>query len=200
MKKVLALCFLLLQFIFSHAQETHHANYKVFRNEEEVGTITVQRVSGATGTTYSLNSSVTIKTLIAIHIKEIIVNQFEQGVLINSVHNREINDFKSINKELVKSGERYLLDGETLPHLGGKIANSVLTLYFQEPVKDNFIYSESFMEMVTIKELKPGVYRLTQPNKNVTDYYYVSGALTKVEAHTKWGVITFQCVIPLAAK
>ena len=200
MKLMLVLCFLLSCITFIYAQETHHANYKVFRNEEEVGTLSVQRVTTPASTTYSLNSSVVIKTLIAIHIKEIIENKFEQDVLINSLHSREINDFKSINKKLEKSGGQYLSDAEALPHLGSNITNSVLSLYFQEPVKINTLYSESFMEMVSIHELKPGVYRLTQPNQNATDYHYVNGALTKVEAHTKWGVITFQCVSPLAAK
>ncbi len=84
--------------------------------------------------------------------------------------------------------------------LAGISKNTVLSLYFLEPVTISTLYSESFMEMVSIKELKPGVYRLTQPNQHVTDYHYENGALMKVVAQTKWGVITFQCVIPLAAK
>lgn len=192
-----------LLFLFSYgwlyAQDVEQLNYKVLRNQEEVGALAVSKSFTSGGVLYSLTSSVKINALITFHIRESIADEYENNQLIHSRHIREINDYTSVDRVLVKSGNQYYCEAEALPHLGNSIMHSILSLYFQEPLHYRQIYSESFQQLVSIDKIKPGVYRLTLPNQKITDYYYENGWLWKVEGHTKWGIVTFLRDLPLTA-
>jgi hypothetical protein len=200
MKILFAVCFIYFHSGFAQPGQPIQAEFIVLRNNEEVGTLIVYQMQEGITTTYTLTSTVRIQALLTLHIRENIINEFENGVLISSMHTREINDFNSIDRVVTKSGEDYVCRDETLSHLSSPIRFSIVSLYFHEPRNLYEIYSESFREMISMEKIKPGSYSLLLPNQNRTEYHYENGILIKVDAHTKWGLVTFQRVTPIASR
>lgn len=195
---------LLLLFFFNYglsfSQDILHLDFVVLRNHEIVGTLRATQSILPQKTTYSLTSFVKIKALFTLNIKESIHAEYVNRVLISSHHLREINDFKSTEKQLDRVDNKYLFEGTPLAELSNEINASVLTLYFNEPIHQTKIYTESLVKIISMKQLIPGVYTLTLPNKTTAEYHYDNGTLTKVDAYTKWGLITFKRVTPYASK
>lgn len=176
------------------------AEFIVLRNQEEVGSLTITRTTEGKNKTYLLNSTVHIKALVNVHVHETIMSEYESLVLTSALHKREINGFNSDDKVVVKSGDSYVCDDETLHHLGSQIKSSVLMLYFHEPKNIDKVYSESFGEIVPVTRLSENIYSLKLPNQTTTDYFYENGVLVRVNAHTRWGRITFQRDTTMALK
>jgi hypothetical protein len=200
MKLLFAVCFFSFYSGFTQSGQSIQAEFIVLRNEQEVGTLMVNQMQDGITTTYTLTSTVRIQALLTLHIRESIVNEFENDVLISSIHTREINDFNSIDRVVIRSGDQYVCKDETLTHLDSPITFSIVSLYFQEPRNRKEIYSESFREIISLDLIKPGSYSLRLPNQNITAYHYENGILMRVEAHTKWGLVTFQRVTPMASR
>ena len=200
MKLLFVLCFGYWHCFAQLPKDSDSANFIVMRNHEEIGTLTVERQIEGNNTSYSLFSSVQLKALVNVQIHETIVSEFNANELTTALHKRVINGFHSADKVVTKSGKDYVCDDEILPHLGSSIQSSVLLLYFHEPKTVSRIFSESFAEMVTLRNLGEGIYSLKLPNDSTTDYYYENGMLVKVNAHTRWGIITFQRETPLASR
>jgi hypothetical protein len=195
---------LLLLFFFNYgisfSQDILHLDFVVLRNHEIVGTLRATKSILPKKTTYSLTSFVKINALFTLNIKETIHAEYANRVLTSSHHLREINDFKSTEKQLLRVNNEYQFEGKPHAELSDEINASVLTLYFEEPIHQTKIYTESHVKIITMKQMIPGVYTLTLPNKTTAEYHYDNGTLTKVDAYTKWGLITFKRVTPYASK
>lgn len=70
---------------------------------------------------------------------------------------------------------------------------NVSDLYFEEPVDEQFIFSERYGRPFELVNKGNGQYRLLLPDKNYSDYFYDDGVCTIVKA--KSGTKTFRFVL-----
>jgi len=61
------------------------------------------------------------------------------------------------------------------------IHNSILSLYYKEPVNINSIYSDNFQQYVDIKKVDTNKYRVSFPNGHCNYYSYAQGVCTRVD-------------------
>jgi hypothetical protein len=68
---------------------------------------------------------------------------------------------------------------------------NVSDLYFEEPVNQNFVFSERFGKTVKIVDKGDGHYRLLLPDGNHCDFFYEEGICTNVKAKNGSRTIKF---------
>ena len=169
-------------------------DFVVFKGDDQVGTLTANEKIEGKRTTYSLLSHVTIRLLFTFKIIENINNVFENGHLKSSVHTRHINgSLKTENRiQRIDSNAYTMTDADkTVKHINEAIHNTILELYFKEPIETQRRYSENFQQLLLVKKTDAHVYTVELPNGNVTTYHYNQGVLALAETKASWGVLKF---------
>ena len=117
-------------------------------------------------------------------------NHFVNGLLKTSVTEHRTNG-KQKEKTLTSNtiAQQYQIDfsgstavTEKTKNLRFGIEKTITSLYYEEPVDVNTIYSERYGQMCIIKKLKENNYGVTLPNGKKSTYTYRNGQCSAVEA------------------
>lgn len=189
------ICFILM-LLSSSASSVHkseHLHFIVKLGKTEVGQLEAVQTTENLKTTYLLKSDVQIGLLLNLTIQEKITDVFERGNLHNSIHTRHINQELKANNTIIWDGDSYILKNKDQDHsqLMDSIFNSVLSIYFKEPVGQKVLYSHNYQKLLPIKEIRPHNYSVLLPTGKSTIYQYKNGQLESVISPSAWGLIQF---------
>lgn len=177
------------------SNECNTLNFLVYKGPNQIGTLRISQLVESNRITYTLTSDVSIDLIVEFNIEETIKDVFEKGYLKSSTHTRYVNETLRANNTLVRLDSVYkITDSETaVKYIREKIQVSVLSLYFEEPVSGQLIYSENFRELVKLKKVAEHTYSVELPNGNITTYYYKNNQIQSVASQTRFGIIKFIC-------
>ncbi len=168
-------------------------DFVVLKGSERLGTITISQQIDANRITYILRSDVNVDFIFSLNILEKITDVFENGTLSSSTHQRYINGVLKSSNSLSKHGNEYLVvsSNDKVKRLNDYIPTSVLSLYFNEPGSDGWIYSQNHRQLVRLRKTSDHHYCIDLPQGGVTCYTYQNGKLNKVESKTPLGMVKF---------
>ena len=165
----------------SNAQPSE-LSYKVMQSGSEIGWINLKRNTFGQNATISLVSEVKKRIIFLVSVNETQESEFKNSQLIKSTCFRKINNEITVNKQLIFNGKRYELIQEgmrkQLPII--LISNNLLTIYFQEPVNIDSVYSDNFQCFLNIEKKAKGEYKINLPDGNENYYYYINGVCSRV--------------------
>lgn len=175
-------------------RKAQHAQFKVMRGEDVIGTIRISEVSEDNKVAYFLHSDVKVKLVMNVSVVESIADVYEEDRLSQSVHTRYVNGKIKANNVVKRAQSGYHISSveQQEQHLAENIPASILTLYYKEPAPGHKIYSQAHRTMLEVRQTGTGRYQVDTPGGDHSVYIYEKGVLQMVECYTAWGKIVFK--------
>ncbi len=162
--------------------QSQNLHYKIVQGGDEVGWMKLEK--NMTGNKLRLVLVSDIKTRLIFQIKICAKEtaEFENGRLIHSTLFRKTNGDVKLNKLTRLKANKYEVEenGEKQNLAFTNITTNLLSLYFQEPVGINALYSDKFESFVKVTKTDDGGYKVKFPDGNSNIYYYRAGICCKV--------------------
>jgi hypothetical protein len=183
---------ILLVFFFNYQSltaQTHSADqytryYDVRHNDKISGRVWVTKTTDQGVTRMRIESDFILQPFFSIAIKSVEEATFSNGIMTFSSIDRKVNGKQKVKQQLLANGQAYQWSGRDMrdaPQF--PIRYSVVSLYFDEPIDQQTVFSAAQGRKVPISQVKKGVYRLNLPNGNFNYYSYVDGVCTLIEIH-----------------
>jgi len=172
-------CLLLLK---SYAQESIF-EYEVIRKNKVIGHTVVTAIKKPGKVTYKVAADISIsfiKDFNAISQEETI---FENGIMVSSFFSRSLNgEIKGKrNTRLIDSVYQIVENGKKSICNLGKINLTISSLYLNEPLNTNRIYSDNHKQWLKFTQIKAHSYRLDLPDGNHTLYHFENGVCVRID-------------------
>lgn len=173
--------------------EADNLTYTVMHDKKPVGQINISRIIQNDLTQIKFESNVVVNMLFTIKVYDKMDVTFKGNQLINSYLYRTLNGRVRVKNYAVWNGKSYTQtdkddEKSTISHL---IYFTTASLYYQEPLGHQHVYSEKFQKMIPIKQTGSKRYLLQLPNGNKVYYSYQNGVCSLVEAETDWANLQF---------
>lgn len=178
----LLIVFILFMPMLSNAQN-HQLNYKIVRNEQEIGWLTLEKNTVGNKSVLLLVSEIKTKVLFSITIFAKESSTFENGKLIYSSQIRKTNGTIKWDKQTKLIGNEYEItaNGEKKKSSLLTINENLLYLYFQEPIDLKSVYCDNQQCFVKVARTNDNGYKVQFPNGNVNYFYYKEGVCAKIK-------------------
>lgn len=187
---ILALLFLML-----NECKAQKLKYQIQQGDKKYGVLYASKTTDGNKTSYALNAKARIRFVFDASFEEKVFAEFSDGLLIRSEAQRRINNHLKNHSGTVLSGEYYKTN--SLKKREGwftqSVTYSVLSLYFEEPVSEKTVYSETHQKFLPITRIDRSKYRIVLPDGNTSTYTYREGICTEVENET--ALLNFRFVL-----
>lgn len=164
---------------------TQSITYKVIKKDNVIGKITIDQYLEGNKVKYEINSEIKAQFIFKVHVIGKELSIFENGMLVYSKIFRQLNDKVKVDKALryydQKGYHLETIDGNDRPKLK-EIRENLVTLFFKEPKNIKYVFCDNQTEMVPVKQIGEGVYRVQITNSKYNIYHYEQGRCIKVEA------------------
>jgi len=150
---------------------------------DEIGWLKLQKSDSNTTTLITFDSEAKKRMILKFEVKEQQSATFQNGILMKSSVYRKVNDDVKVDKYTINKGTYYLVnekESSALVTING-IQYNQLSMYFQEPVKINKVYSDNFQCLLKIENLGNHSYKIKLPTGDTDYYYYTNGQCAKVK-------------------
>lgn len=182
----------LLNFIFLFvpalliAQKVKY-NYEIVRNGKNAGNVLILHSREGNRDVVNLEAFIKTNLVIGIRVKNIEKNISENGLIIHSSFHRTINSSNPVSRIIKFQEDHYTIEknGTNRKLEVKQIQLNMATIYVNEPVKTNQVYSDAAEKFLPIKELSNGVYEVSLPDGGVNIYYYQNKICRKIEVKQK---------------
>ncbi|HKP31953.1 MAG TPA: DUF6134 family protein [Chitinophagaceae bacterium] len=174
---------ILLLVVTIAASGQENLKYKITRDGEVIGWTTISRITENEITKIILQSEVKARFFFQFNVFATEEVTLRGGVITHTAQFRKMNGDVKENKEM-----RFTINGYEV-YKGSKIERlpfttlnaNILSLYFQEPLSVQEVYSDKFQKMIAVKCLGNGKYKLKLPDGNSSTYHYRNGNCIRVE-------------------
>jgi hypothetical protein len=158
-------------------------SYKIIQGGNEVGYLSLLKKDSAGVTKLNMESSAQKRIIFLISIYEKQTCLFKNGTVTFSNVYRKVNGSVKTNKSLLNNGNGYEVccNGKKEKINLANIHYNQLSLYYEEPVHYNQIYSDQFECMLNIEKLKSNNYKIQLPDGNTNYYTYTNGILSSIK-------------------
>ncbi|MEO0470991.1 MAG: DUF6134 family protein [Bacteroidota bacterium] len=191
MKRTLPICFFLLAHFGLYSQTLV---YDAWKGSNKIGGMVVSQKPSPGGMTYSSEANMTVRFLISIDLKFTYEAVFVDGNLQSSeTKNFRGGDLKDQSIGL-REGEMYTtrLNGRNKKLHHPRIEETILTIYYHEPVNLRKVYSERWGDYLKIKPLGNHRYELYLANGDINVYTFKDGICTEIEINHSLGSVYFR--------
>lgn len=181
---------LIMLSVFTCAQGSSKPNnetpkvFQIVKNDKIIGTINmVMKISGDS-IIYNSESQINVNLLLKFEITGKEKSVFENGVLVYSSVYRKLNNKVKANHVIARQGSHYRLnhDNKTEVLDINSIEQNLITLYFKEPKNITSIFCDNQKEMIQIKCLGQGTYKVEISKGKYNIFHYKDGKCVEVEA------------------
>ena len=162
--------------------QSQNLHYKIVQGGDEIGWMRLDRVISGNRSTLLLISEIKTRVIFLIKVCAKETAEFENGRLIHSTQFRKTNGDVKLNKLTRLKANKYEVEenGEKQNLAFTNITTNLLSLYFQEPVGINTLYSDKFECFVKVTKTDDGGYKVKFPDGNSNVFYYSGGICTKI--------------------
>ena len=179
--KFVAIVFLLTVSHISFAQKIH---MDVLMGDEKIGYIDAEKKTKGSNVQYEMTSNVEATMIITVKVNTTTNTWWYDGTLTVSHATRTSNvPGQSLNTSVNLKGDVYQVkrnSKETTQSVPVKFC--VTNMYFQEPVKEETVFSEMQGSYLNLIHQPNHKYDVIQPNGKKESYSYVDGKLQKIES------------------
>src|SRR5450631_914836 len=174
--------FLLLLPTVSSAQD-RNLEFNIIHHGDLKGTVQLSEHSEGNIRRIKVESLIQTRFLFHITVKTIEEAIYREGLLISSRFYQKINDKEASDRAMIwKDGSYQFLGSQKTGKLPGvPIEQTILSLYYKEPVNIREVFSDNFQQYLPVNKTSSGHYRVDLPNGNSNYYIYQQGRLVRVE-------------------
>ena len=152
-------------------------NYKIVKDGEEIGWLTLDKTTTGSNTKFLLVSSIKTRVIFNIAVASRESSIFENGKLVFSSQYRKTNGTVKLDKMTRFNTDKYEVveKNEARPLPFHFIGTNLLSLYFNEPIDINFVYCDNHEDFIPLIRTEDGGYKLKFPKGNSNTFYYQNG-------------------------
>ena len=196
MRKIALFIFPMLMLVCALRAQLHTLQYNILHNGEIMGSLLLSQNTVGTTTHIKIESIVKTRFIIRINVESVEEATFQNGILVYSSLKRSVNGNERVNQQIQAKGVFYkMTSGSKIKNLPAyPIYYSILSLYYQEPVKISQVYSDNFQQYVGVNLAGANKYKISFPNGNYNYYTYKNGVCTTVDIIQSLYNIQFQLV------
>ncbi len=156
--------------------------YKIVQGGDDIGWLRLERIVNGDTSTLLLASELKKRIFFEITVSAKESSVYKSGKLIFSSQFRKTNGDTKLNKQTRLVEDKYVVleDGEKQNLAFPFIGTNLLSLYFQEPVGINTVYSDNHECFIKVTKTDDGGYKVKFPDGNSNCYYYINGICTKI--------------------
>lgn len=156
--------------------------YKIVQGGDDIGWLRLERIVNGDTSTLLLASELKKRIFFEITVSAKECSVYKSGKLIFSSQFRKTNGNTKLNKQTRLVEDKYVVleDGEKQNLIFPFIGTNLLSLYFQEPVGINTVYSDNHECFIKVTKTDDGGYKVKFPDGNSNCYYYSNGICTKI--------------------
>jgi hypothetical protein len=188
------LLILLLLISVALSAQKQSRNYKVMRNGNVIGWLTIEKQTDSNATTITMSTQVQFKFILAFESFAKETSQFVNGTLQHSYYYRKTNGSIKADRHTYLVGNDYEVAENTARrklNISPVTYNS-LYMYFREPVALKQVYSDNHQKFLEIEKKSDGGYCVSQPDGTTNTFYYLGGVCYKVKInHSFYSAILF---------
>lgn len=159
------------------------AGYRIYKGDQEVGSIRVSRSVSAEHVEYSMTSSAAIDVVWKQRVRTAMVTRYRKG-RIHAVHTTvRVNDALRDSSNMVTGTDAawcYVHPGSFFQR-SGSAEWTTARMYYEEPVDESMIFVESVLKDCPLVRTAADRYTLTMPNNNKNHYVYREGVLQEIQ-------------------
>jgi len=181
---------LVLLSVFTCAQGSNNPEnetpkvFQIVKNDKVIGTINMVKKIYGDSVIYNSESQINVRLVLKFEITGIEKSVFKNGVLVYSSVYRKLNNKVKANHFIARQGNHYSLnDNNKIEVLNlDSIEQNLTSLYFKEPKHIASIFCDNQKEMIHVKSLGQGKYKVEISNGKYNIFHYKDGKCVKVEA------------------
>lgn len=157
--------------------------FNVERNGKNIGSIKLYKYTIGDKTIYNLNSEINARIIAHFNAVGVEKSIFRNDSLVYSSVYREVNKKIKLNHSISFNEGKYLLEEEKMKvEIDLEIiSQNLIKLFFFEPIGIQKVYSDKYKKLLSISQLKKGVYKIEFPNKSSNVYHYKNGECILIE-------------------
>lgn len=178
----ITILFLLPPWVFAQEQLL---KYNVLYNGDSIGSMSCFQKKDGEDLYLKLVSSAQLQLIMKIKVDLQEESVFKKGKLLYSSSLKTVNGKEKGNKQTKACNEGYRTFNKektgTIKH--NQIDCNISLLYYREPKDNQLIYSDSYQQLLKIKQTDKHLYKLELPDGNYNFYHYKNGICHKVEIH-----------------
>lgn len=185
-KQIAGGAIVLFLFSFSLLAQDQTLRYDVVYKGDIIGNMQVDQNRSDGKVNLKMVSNVQMHLIFAIKMYTEEASSFENGKLIYSSVYRRVNGKEKANKQTRAVGGNYQTSsGGNVDMVNNKaIKFNIHSLYFNEPLNLQKVYSDNFLQLLPIKKIDDHSYKIQLPDGNCNYYFYKNGICNRVEVHT----------------
>jgi len=162
-------------------------SYAIKKGGESIGSMRIVQIKEGSKVSYKLESQIEAKFVFTFTAKGIEEAVYDNGVLIYSSVYQKLNGKEKLNKQTKLNGNKYIVTdkGSKKQLCNTAISYNMICLYNNEPSPDTKLFSDKFQGFLIIQKVADHHYKISFPDGNANEYYYVNGICTRIEVdHT----------------
>jgi len=158
--------------------------FEIVKNNKVIGTINMVMKVNGDSIIFDSESQINVKFLLKFEITGKEKSVFENGVLVYSSVYRKLNNKVKANHVIERRGSFYSLNDNNKSEVLNldDIEQNLIMLYFNEPKNITSIFCDNQKEMIQIKNLGQGKYKVEISKGKYNIFHYKNGKCVEVEA------------------
>jgi Domain of unknown function (DUF6134) len=188
LKFKVVLCFLIVTCTYgSNDKPAKYITYNVVKNNKVIGTIQIDQYAAGDSIVYNLESNIQAKLILEFNISGKEKSVYKDGILIYSSVYRRVNNKVKTNHNISYSDGQYQLNSfDKVTNLNlTAIEQNLVALYFKEPKDIDALYCDNLKQMIAVKPLGDGAYRVDFSSGTYNIFHYKNGKCVKIDANSK---------------
>lgn len=179
----IAFCFL----PFTIESQPLHNDYHIFRQKEIIGSLSATKKILNEGFSITIDSRTSISILFDINVNVYQFNKYQNGKLTEAIFMQSLNGRRKVHNTIQWGLNSYAaeMDGRKL-RLDNEINYSVASLFFDEPVSIQKVFSENQLTVLSLRRVAIHSYVLQLPDGRINQYNYHDGVLVHAKLNTKF--------------
>ena len=179
---------------FAQVAQEQITKYNVLHSGKVVGHMDLYQKRTGDGVYLKMISAVKMKFIFSIRVDCNEESLFQNGKLVSSHVQRQVNGKEKANRITKCAGGSYqtIAEGKNGMVNQKEISNNLMLLYCREPADNMEVYSDNFQRFLKVKQTGNHIYRIDLPDGNYNYYSYTNGICSKVDIHHSLYTIQIQ--------
>jgi len=177
---------------YGHISSAQTLKYRISWKGDSIGYIIAKKTESKSLESYHIKTEANISIIFSFTMVTDFHADFEEGVLKKATTKSSLNDKERSYSKIDYTGGTYNIetdDGNSKLH--GKIEESVVAMYFNEPGLER-VFSERYGKMCDVKRVESGKYELKKPDGRNNYYYFENGICQSGEINHSLATFFFE--------
>lgn len=160
--------------------------YDVYRGENSIGFLKVNKDCQGSTCTYTLENEVNISMVITVKVELLFKSVFKNGKLVYAETTQKRNDKVKEETKLTLHGSKYLYtkgSQETWLNIAPMSYTTILMYHEEPPSGTKQVFSERFGEMLNLEHVPHHTYKLHLANGTMNEFDYTARRCTRIQLH-----------------